>query len=154
MVCKCLTSNIKCLENAAAIGQKSGFQDESRQEGTIPKRGFSRTRDQFYKICMPSQTRRLRLFFQKRKNSLNLFLQKYPKIRKCQFSNRVPIRLIKSQQYLLIIITIYFFVTEAQKSSKNKNNHPQLKNFTGSYIKKAYIISRQQQEGFVPVLLS
>ena len=41
--------NIKhqCLENAAAIGQKSGFQDESRQEGAIPKRGFCRTRDQF-----------------------------------------------------------------------------------------------------------
>ena len=37
---------------------------------------------------------------------------------------------------------LYFFVTEDQKSSKNKNSQPQLKNFTGSYIKKAYIISR------------
>ena len=33
-------SNIKCLENTAAIGQKSGFQDESRQEGQFQKRVF------------------------------------------------------------------------------------------------------------------
>ena len=37
---------------------------------------------------------------------------------------------------------VYFFVTRAQKSSKNKNSQTQLKNFTGSYIKKAYITSR------------
>ena len=43
---------------------------------------------------------------------------------------------------LPVFTYVYFFVTEAQKSSKNKNSQPQLKNFTGSYIKKAYIISR------------
>ena len=29
---------------------------------------------------------------------------------------------------------VYFFITEAQKSSKNKKSQPQLKNFIGSYI--------------------
>ena len=43
---------------------------------------------------------------------------------------------------LAVFTYVYFFVTEAQKSSKNKNNQPQLKHFTGSYIKKPYIISR------------
>ena len=37
---------------------------------------------------------------------------------------------------LSVFTYLYFFVTEAQKSSKNKNSQPQLKNFTGSYIKK------------------
>ena len=48
---------------------------------------------------------------------------------------------------------VYFFVNEAQKTSKDQNSHPQLKNFTGYYIKKVYIIRRQQQEGFVTALL-
>ena len=43
---------------------------------------------------------------------------------------------------LAVFTYVYFFVTEAQNSLKNKNNQPQMKNFTGSYIKKAYIISR------------
>ena len=43
---------------------------------------------------------------------------------------------------LAVFTYAYFFVTEAQKSSKNKNSHSKLKNFTGSYIKKAYIIRR------------
>ena len=38
---------------------------------------------------------------------------------------------------LPVFTYVYFFVTEAQKSSKNKNSQPQLKNFTGSYIKKS-----------------
>ena len=54
---------------------------------------------------------------------------------------------------LAVFNYVYFFVTEAQKSLKKQKSKPQLKNFTGSYIKKAYIISRQQQEGFVPALL-
>ena len=37
---------------------------------------------------------------------------------------------------------VYFFVTEVQESSKYKDSHLQLKNFTSSYLKKAYIISR------------
>ena len=37
---------------------------------------------------------------------------------------------------LAVFTYVYFFVTEAQKSSKNKNSQPQLKNFTVSYIKK------------------
>ena len=37
---------------------------------------------------------------------------------------------------LAVFTYVYFFVTEAQKSSKNKNNQPQLKNLTFSYIKK------------------
>ena len=43
---------------------------------------------------------------------------------------------------LAVFNYVYFFVTEAQKSLRKKNSQPQLKNFTGSYIKKAYIISR------------
>ena len=43
---------------------------------------------------------------------------------------------------LPVFTYVYFFVTEAQKSSKNKNSQTQLKNFTSSYIKKAYITSR------------
>ena len=39
-ICKACNSNINCLENAAAILQKLGFQDESRQEEVIPKRVF------------------------------------------------------------------------------------------------------------------
>ena len=43
----------------------------------------------------------------------------------------------------LVLFTYgYSFVTEAEKSQKNKDSQPQLKNFNGSYIKKAYIISR------------
>ena len=42
---------------------------------------------------------------------------------------------------LAVFTYVYFFVTEAQKSSKSKNKQPQLQNFTGSYIKKPYIIS-------------
>ena len=42
---------------------------------------------------------------------------------------------------LAVLTYIYFFITEAQKSSKSKNSQPQLKDFTGSVIKKAYIIS-------------
>ena len=37
---------------------------------------------------------------------------------------------------LAVFTYVYFFVTEAQKSSKNKNSQSQLDNFTGSYIKK------------------
>ena len=37
---------------------------------------------------------------------------------------------------LAVFTYVYFFVTEAQKSSKNKNHQPQLKNLTVSYIKK------------------
>ena len=48
----------------------------------------------------------------------------------------------KVNKKLAVCTYVYFFVTEARKSSRNKNNQPQLKNFTGSYIKKAYIISR------------
>ena len=36
---------------------------------------------------------------------------------------------------LAVFTYVYFFVTEAQKSSKNKNHQPQLKNLTVSYIK-------------------
>ena len=43
---------------------------------------------------------------------------------------------------LPVFTHFYFFVIEAQKSSKNKNSKSQLKKFTGSYIKKAYIINR------------
>ena len=43
---------------------------------------------------------------------------------------------------LPVFTYVYFFVTDAQKSSKNKNSQSQLKNFTGSHIKKAYIISK------------
>ena len=43
---------------------------------------------------------------------------------------------------LPVFTYVYFFVTEAQKSSKNKNSHPQLKNVTASCIERAYIISR------------
>ena len=42
---------------------------------------------------------------------------------------------------LAVLTYIYFFITEAQKSSKSKNSQPELKNFTGFVIKKAYIIS-------------
>ena len=42
---------------------------------------------------------------------------------------------------LAVFTYVYFFVTEAQKSSKSKKKQPQLQNFTGSYIKKPYIIS-------------
>ena len=37
---------------------------------------------------------------------------------------------------LPVFTYVYFYVTEAQKSLKNKNLQPQLKNFNGSYIKK------------------
>ena len=37
---------------------------------------------------------------------------------------------------LAVFTYVYFFATEAQKSSKNNNSQPQLKNFTGSCIKK------------------
>ena len=43
---------------------------------------------------------------------------------------------------LAVFTYVYLLVTEAQKSSKNKSSYPQLSNFTGSYIKKAYIMSR------------
>ena len=43
---------------------------------------------------------------------------------------------------LVVFTYVYSFVTEAEKSQKNKDSQPQLKNFNGSYIKKAYIISR------------
>ena len=88
---------------------------------------------------MSSQTRRLRLFFQKRKNSLNLF---FAKIRKNTNMSILSQGTDKVNKKLAVFTYVYFFVTEAQKSSRNKNNQPQLKNFTGSYIKKAYIISR------------
>ena len=35
---------------------------------------------------------------------------------------------------LAVFTYVYCFVSEAQKSSKNKNSQSQLKNFTGSYI--------------------
>ena len=41
---------------------------------------------------------------------------------------------------LAVFNYVYFFVS--QKNSKNKNSQPQLKNFTGTYIKKVCIISR------------
>ena len=37
---------------------------------------------------------------------------------------------------LPVFTYVYFYVTEAQKSLKNKNLQPQLKNFNDSYIKK------------------
>ena len=37
---------------------------------------------------------------------------------------------------LAVFTYVYLFGTGAQKSSKNKNSQPQLKNFTGSYKKK------------------
>ena len=37
---------------------------------------------------------------------------------------------------LAVFTYVYLFGTGAQKSSKNKNSQPQLKNFTGSFIKK------------------
>ena len=79
---------------------------------------------------------RLRLFFQKGKNSLNLSLQKCAKIHiLSQGTDTVD-------KKLAVFTYVYFFVTEAQKNSKNKNSQSKLKNFTGSYIKKAYIIRR------------
>ena len=42
---------------------------------------------------------------------------------------------------LAVLTYIYFFITVAQKSSESKNSQPELKNFTGSAIKKPYIIS-------------
>ena len=42
---------------------------------------------------------------------------------------------------LAVLTYIYFFITVAQKSLKSKNSQPELKNFTGSAIKKPYIIS-------------
>ena len=78
-ICKVSNSNIKGLENAAAIRQKLGFQDERRQEEAIPKRGFVEKEVSFIKYTS-SQTRRFRLFFQKGKNSLTRFwknTQKY-----------------------------------------------------------------------------
>ena len=41
---------------------------------------------------------------------------------------------------LAVFNYVYCFVS--QKNSKNKNSQPQLKNFTGTYIKNVYIISR------------
>ena len=41
---------------------------------------------------------------------------------------------------LAVFNYVHFFVS--QKNSKNKNSQPQLKNFTGTYIKKVFIISR------------
>ena len=41
---------------------------------------------------------------------------------------------------LAVLTYVYFFITEAQKSSKSKNSQPELKDFTGSVINKAYII--------------
>ena len=37
---------------------------------------------------------------------------------------------------LPVFTYVYFFVTKPQKSAKNKNSQPQLKNFTRSYMKK------------------
>ena len=46
-------SNIKCLENAAAIRQKLGFQDESRQEEAIPKSFFVQKEVSYIKYTCP-----------------------------------------------------------------------------------------------------
>ena len=42
---------------------------------------------------------------------------------------------------LAVFTYVYFFVTQAQKSSKNKNSHPQLKNafYCGVYRYKCWI---------------
>ena len=88
---------------------------------------------------MSSQTQSLRLFFQKGKNSLTLF---FSKIRKYKHMSIFSQGTDTVDKKLAVFTYVYFFVTEAQKSSKNKNKQPQLKNFTGSYIKNSYIISR------------
>ena len=61
---------------------------------------------------MSLQTRRLRLFFQKGKNSLNFFLQKYA------YVNSLTERTDTVIKKLAVFIYVYFAVTEAQESSK------------------------------------
>ena len=82
---------------------------------------------------MSSLAGKLRLFFQKGKNSLNFF---------CKNTQKHAYMSILSQgtdtvnKKLAVFTYAYFFVTEAQKSSININSKPQLINFTGSYTKK------------------
>ena len=68
---------------------------------------------------MSSQTQRLRLFFRKGKNSLNLFLQKYAKNTHMSILSQ---GIDKVNKKLAVFTYVYCFVTEAQKSSKNKNS--------------------------------
>ena len=90
---------------------------------------------------MSSQTQRLRLFFQKG------FFQELPEPFFAKMLKNTHMSILSQgtdtvDKKLAVFTYVCFFVTEAQKSSKNKNNQSQLKNFTGSYIKKAYIIRR------------
>ena len=106
--------------------------DESRQEEAIPKRVFVEKEISFIKYtCL--HKRKASDYFSK-----TLF---FSKIRKNKHMSIFSQGTDTVDKKLAVFTYVYFFVTEAQKSSKNKNKQPQLKNFTGSYIKTPYIIS-------------